>query len=190
MRQVAFRLELVHVDEGAAHGAPPDQASRTGERLRASLARAGLAHLPLHCVPLERVFDGDAELASSGPVLEDACAGGAAHRPQLVELLAVSMQDWSTCLTWHTSLLAGPGRVRRVSLVGPRSLRGWLRSPARKEADTGRKEYRQQEAWCCSALLLRGRKGVLTLTTCQPWSTQPVRAVEDVTRREDLLRRS
>lgn len=90
MWQVAFWLEIVHVDEGAAHGVPPDQAGQMAERLRASLAHAGLAQVPLHCEPLERVFDGDAVEPAAAPGLGKGTAGAAEHRDRLVELLAVS----------------------------------------------------------------------------------------------------
>ncbi|BDA44890.1 Cytoplasmic tRNA 2-thiolation protein 2 [Coccomyxa sp. Obi] len=56
--QIAFRMGVIHVDEGAAQGGTPEECRRATEAI-SLLHQANMPDLPLHCVQLEDVFEGE-----------------------------------------------------------------------------------------------------------------------------------
>ena len=85
--QVAFHLELVYVDEGAAHGVGPEEAQETAARLHAALCAGGLT-LPFHSLRLEEALHrGDSQQSP---------AEQSGARDQLQQLLEVSapLLEW------------------------------------------------------------------------------------------------
>lgn len=56
--QIAFRMGVIHVDEGVAQGGTPEECRRATEAV-SLLHQANTPNLPLHCVQLEDVFEAE-----------------------------------------------------------------------------------------------------------------------------------
>ena len=87
--RIAFRLSVIHVDEGAALGATPVVADAAAAAVRSSVEASSYAEVVMHVAPLEDVFCCTAEHRQAAA--EGRCDGREERRRKLVSLLEVTL---------------------------------------------------------------------------------------------------